>query len=149
MARGRRLDPGLVSKALAELIINAAEADPKGTVVVRSEADPDTGDLVIKVRDRGPGVSAKALTHAFDAFFSDKPAGRSRGLGLTRAKSCVEAIGGRIVLTNAPGGGALAKIALPTGRSGRGNADLGVEGDDELATRAAAAQRARSLRATG
>lgn len=60
--------------------------------------------------DRGPGVSAKALTHAFDAFFSDKPAGRSRGLGLTRAKSCVEAIGGRIVLSNAPGGGALAKI---------------------------------------
>lgn len=144
-----RLDPGLVSKALAELIINAAEADPKGTVVVRSEADPDTGALVLKVRDRGPGVSAKALTHAFDAFFSDKPAGRSRGLGLTRAKSCVEAIGGRIVLSNAPGGGALAKIALPTGRSGRGNTDLGAEGDDELATRAAAAQRARSLRATG
>ena len=76
-------------------------------------------------------MSAKALTHAFDAFFSDKPAGRSRGLGLTRAKSCVEAIGGRIVLTNAPGGGALAKIALPTGRSHRGNVDLGAD-DEEI-----------------
>jgi C4-dicarboxylate-specific signal transduction histidine kinase len=111
--------------------------------------DQVTGEIVMKVRDRGAGVSLKVLTHAFDAFFSEKPAGRGRGLGLTRAKSCIEAIGGRIQLTNAPGGGALATLALPTPMSGRGLVPVEVDGEDEVAHQAAAAQRARSLRATG
>lgn len=144
-----RLDPALVSKALAELIVNAAEADPKGTVVVRVEIDPVTSELLVRVRDRGTGVSLKSLTHAFDAFYSDKPAGRGRGLGLTRAKSCIEAIGGRVLLANAPGGGALATLVLPTPKSLVRLAPVEVDGEDEVARQAAAAQRARSLRATG
>lgn len=144
-----RLDPALVSKALAELIVNAAEADPKGLVVIRVEIDPVTSELLMRVRDRGAGLSPKGLTHAFDAFFSDKPAGRGRGLGLTRAKSCIDAIGGRIQLSNAPGGGALATLSLPTPQSLVRLAPVEVNGEDEVAYQAAAAQRARSLRATG
>jgi HD-like signal output (HDOD) protein/signal transduction histidine kinase len=45
-----RVDPGLVSRALSELIVNAAEADPKGTVVVRVEADAMTGEMVLRRR---------------------------------------------------------------------------------------------------
>lgn len=144
-----RLDPALVARALCELIVNAAEADPKGTVVVRAEADAVTGELLLRVRDRGNGLSMKVLTHAFDAFFSEKPSGRGRGLGLTRAKSCMEAIGGRVHLANAPGGGAMATMSIPSPKLGGGSGVVEVDGEDEVAFQAAAAQRARSLRATG
>ncbi len=78
----------------------------------------------VQVKDEGPGLSEHALAHAFDPFFSDKPAGRQPGLGLAVARSFVEAHHGRLTLENGPAGGALATVWLDTGpgRQGRGAA---------------------------
>jgi len=107
------LDPELVSTALGELVRNAVESRGSRHIELRIAIDPLEDRLRMEVRDDGAGLSPHALRHAFDPFFSDKPAGRQPGLGLARANRFVEAHGGTITLVNAAGGGAIAAIWLP------------------------------------
>jgi signal transduction histidine kinase/HD-like signal output (HDOD) protein len=112
-----RIDPALFVDALGELVANALEACPTGPVSVAASPEPGarvgtTPRLIITVRDTGPGMSAKALHHAFDPFFSEKPAGRQRGLGLTRARRIAEALGGDIILDSVQGRGTTATLVV-------------------------------------
>ncbi len=106
-------DAELAAVALAELIVNAVEAAPGIEPEIGVFADPERSRVVFEVSDRGPGMSRHALQHAFDPFFSEKPAGRQRGLGLTRARRLVEIQSGRVTLVLRDGGGARAMIELP------------------------------------
>ncbi len=72
----------------------------------------DAGDsAVITVRDQGPGIATEHLPRLFDSFFSTKQKGM--GLGLSIARTIVEAHGGRIRAENASGEGALFHVELP------------------------------------
>ncbi|TVQ54370.1 MAG: HDOD domain-containing protein [Phycisphaerales bacterium] len=104
------LDPSLVAMALTEVVRNAVEAKGSQHIELRIQTDPEHDRLRIQVRDDGPGLSNRALVHAFDPFFSEKAAGRQPGLGLSRARQAVEAHEGRITLENAPGGGAVVTL---------------------------------------
>lgn len=110
-----RIDAELAAQALSEPIANAMLARPGAEVHISIESEAFTDRLKVRVMDRGPGLSAKALIHAFDPFFSEQPAGRRAGLGLARARSIVELMGGDIEIANNPGdiGGAYAEIVLP------------------------------------
>lgn len=116
-----RFDPELVAQALCEPIANALLARPGGDVHISVESEAFTDRLKVRVIDRGPGMSARALTHAFDPFFSEQPAGRRAGLGLSRARSLVELMGGQIEIGNNPGdiGGAFAEVIIPEAKQGR------------------------------
>lgn len=105
-------DRELLARALAELITNALEASSGGNVRIGAETDPLDGRLVLRVEDQGAGMSQRAHKHAFDPFFSDKPAGRQRGLGLTRARRIAQLHGGEVRLSPNPQGGTIATIAL-------------------------------------
>ncbi len=109
-----RLDAGLVARILAELVGNAVETGSPVTLGVR--VDPLDDCLVFEVIDRGPGLSDRALRHAFDPFFSEKPAGRQPGLGLTRARRLSELLHGTLHLANTRDGGAVATLSLPVWR---------------------------------
>jgi CheY-like chemotaxis protein len=67
--------------------------------------------LVIAVRDNGPGVAPAVLARLFDAFFTTKPGGN--GLGLTITRSIVEQLGGTIRAANRRDGGMEFEVALP------------------------------------
>ena len=108
-----------VSQALLELVLNAAEAKPNALIEVRALAMPTDDRLMIQVLDEGPGLSDEALQHAFDPFFSEKPAGRQPGLGLSRAQRLITANHGTLSLKNRTDGGAAATILLTRWRGGQ------------------------------
>lgn len=114
-------DGGLVSRILAELVGNAVETGSPATLSVRVEPLDDS--LVFEVADRGPGLSERALRFAFDPFFSEKPAGRQPGLGLTRARRLTELLDGTLTLANGRECGAVATLSLPHWRTAKSLSD--------------------------
>jgi signal transduction histidine kinase len=81
------------------------------------------GDRIrISVADHGPGMSPEHRARAFDRFFRADQARThtgGAGLGLSLARSLVESRGGRMWLSETPGGGLTTVIDLPANANGR------------------------------
>jgi len=86
---------------------------PKETVT-GIDAAAEWSQVLIAVRDSGPGLDAKALEHLFDAFYTTKPQGL--GMGLAISRSIIEAHGGRLWATANVPQGAIVQFALPIAR---------------------------------
>ena len=106
-------DDEILARALGELIANALQSHESPRVSIRAETAGTDGRLKVIVRDHGRGLSTKARRHAFDPFFSERDAGRGRGLGLSRAKRLIEALGGTTGLLACEQGGTEAWVELP------------------------------------
>lgn len=110
------VDGPRLAKALAELLRNARDWAPETIVRARVQIDPADDRLLIRIEDDGPGLSPRAVRHAFDPFFSERPAGRGRGLGLPLAKRLVELHGGSLRLEPGEPAGTSAIVSLPDWR---------------------------------
>jgi signal transduction histidine kinase len=108
------LDKDLMTTALAEVLANALQASNNKPVFVRAHTTGADRRLLFVTEDNGAGMSTKALQHAFDPFFSERPAGRGTGLGLTRARRLVELHEGEIFLESRSGQGTTVTISVPT-----------------------------------
>jgi signal transduction histidine kinase len=103
-----------IQQVLLNLVLNAMDAvagspEERRTVVVAVESV--NGRIDLEVRDRGCGITAEQLPKLFDSFFSTKRTGM--GLGLSIARTLVEAHGGRICAESVPGDGAVFRVAFP------------------------------------
>lgn len=85
------------------LIDNAIDAmDGSGTLGLATRAGG--GNLIIEVRDTGPGMPPQVAARAFEAFYTTKDAGQGAGLGLDIARRIVvERHGGAITIDSRPG----------------------------------------------
>ncbi|MYU23749.1 HAMP domain-containing protein [Streptomyces sp. SID8352] len=126
-AEGR---PGMLTRALSNLIDNAAKFDPEGTapieVVVSGPARP--GSVRVEVLDRGPGITDLDLARVFDRFYRAADA-RSRpgsGLGLSIVREVALAHGGGPFAHRREGGGSV--IGFTTGPGGPPPEDPGPAG---------------------
>jgi signal transduction histidine kinase len=68
-------------------------------------------DVLVAVRDSGPGLSPESLDRLFDAFYTTKLDGM--GMGLSICRSIIEAHGGRVWATAKLAQGALFQFTLP------------------------------------
>ena len=68
----------------------------------------------LSIRDRGPGIPADRLKEVFEPFFTTKAEGM--GMGLSIARTLVEAHNGQISAANAPEAGAVFRVRLPIAR---------------------------------
>jgi PAS domain S-box-containing protein len=117
--RGLRVvgDEGRLVQIFANLLTNAAKyTDPGGQIVVSAEADK--GNIVVRVRDTGCGISHEMLPQVFDMFVQgDHTLDRSRGglgLGLTIVRSLVELHGGSVsVASEGLGKGSEFTVSFP------------------------------------
>jgi signal transduction histidine kinase/HD-like signal output (HDOD) protein len=115
-----RVDPAQVTAALVEVIDNALQATQSrhggattGVISIHGAYDALGKRVVLTVSDNGCGMDDATVKRAFDPFFSSKPAGRRRGLGLPKALRWVESSGGSMRLESRPGQGTRAIVLLP------------------------------------
>lgn len=103
-----------LAATLRELVRNALDHAGPSLRSVRIKAWCDSADksLVIQVRDDGSGMTPDVLERAMDPFFSHRPAGRRRGMGLSRARQWVVQNGGDIRLRSRPGAGTEVELRL-------------------------------------
>jgi len=103
-----------LQQVLINLIVNGMDAmanapEGKRQLTVRTQLNGD-GRVEVSVTDFGVGISSGNLPRLFDSFFTTRAEGM--GLGLSIARSIVEAHGGRIWGDNNPAGGATFRFTV-------------------------------------
>ena len=104
--------PHALKRCLTNLIVNAIKFGARAEVLIE-----DGTQLVIRVRDNGPGIPEAELERVFEPFYRleysrNRDTGGS-GLGLSIARDVVQAHGGSLVLANLPVRGLEAVVTLP------------------------------------
>lgn len=105
------------NQILTNLVQNAIEAVPDGTGRVRVGGGVDGGDIVLSVKDNGPGIPKDVQARLFTPFFTTKGPGAGMGLGLTIVRHVVQSHGGTIRVVSAPGEGAEFVVRIPRRQS--------------------------------
>ncbi len=104
-------DPGLLERVLANLFSNALRYSPAGSPPeLHAELADDV--VLLEVVDHGPGVPDEQKDRIFEPFTRVGDRHPGVGLGLAVAKGFAEAMGGRIMAKDTPGGGLTVRIAL-------------------------------------
>lgn len=115
-----RADEEILTRALRNLLENAAKYAPSGTDVTLRAVDSG-GHVAFEVRDQGPGVPASHRKSIWDPFERLHRPGTRRtsgsGLGLALVARAAEVHGGSVEFTEPDGGGAVFRINLPALRT--------------------------------
>jgi PAS domain S-box-containing protein len=104
-----------LQQVMINLIVNAIEAmadagDGPRELTIASGID-DANDVVVEVRDIGPGLEPEQLDRLFQSFYTTKPDGI--GMGLAISRSIAEAHGGRLSAAPNNPRGAVFRLTLP------------------------------------
>jgi signal transduction histidine kinase len=103
--------PFALRRALLNVLLNALQFAPKGSEV-EVALSTSHGNVIIEIRDRGPGIPAEQRARVFEMFATTRPEGT--GLGLFLARTAIRRCGGEIEALARPGGGTIIRISLPT-----------------------------------
>jgi two-component system sensor histidine kinase KdpD len=105
-------DPGLLERAVANMVANALAWSPPDRPVQVTAAHH--GDQVeLQVIDHGPGIPASDRHRLFQPFQRLGDAAGGVGLGLAVARGFLDAMHGQITPDDTPGGGLTMRIRLP------------------------------------
>ena len=127
-------DPHQLQQVLINLLTNAQQAlraaPEVREVTLTTQYDPAQHRITLAVADTGPGIPAALQARIFEPFFTTKPPGVGTGLGLPLCRGMVEAHGGTLEVSSAPGsrsnvpphatGGSRASVVADSTRCRRG-----------------------------
>lgn len=109
------IDPRRIRQVLTNLIGNAIKYSPRGQITIACEVEPDV--VVVSVSDQGEGIPPQYLDKIFERFFQVDGKTTRRvggiGLGLSIARSIIEAHDGKIWAESTPGQGSTFRFTLP------------------------------------
>jgi signal transduction histidine kinase len=104
-----------MQQVILNLVLNAVEAmgsvDAGARELVISAEQSQTNNILVAVRDSGPGIDPESLDRVFEAFYTTKSGGV--GMGLSICRSIIEAHGGRLWATGCEPRGALFQFTIP------------------------------------
>lgn len=111
-----RLDRVQLQQVVLNLILNAVEA--MGSIAEGARElsittkQYEAGDVLVAVRDSGPGIDPGCLARVFDAFYTTKSSGV--GMGLSICRSIIDAHGGRLWAEPTEPRGVVFQFTLPS-----------------------------------
>lgn len=110
-------DPDRLLQVLINLLANAIKFSPKDGATVWLDAEENSGELLVRVRDEGRGIPTDQLEKVFERFSrvdeQDERDKRGTGLGLAISRAIVQQHGGHIWAESTPGAGTTMFVALP------------------------------------
>ena len=109
------VDSAQIVSAIANVISNAVESYDGKSGPIEIVADNSESDkmVVLAINDHGCGMDTETIKKATWPFFSAKPAGRKRGMGLAYAARFIQINKGVLDITSEPGSGTTVTISLP------------------------------------
>jgi len=109
-----QLPEGEVKQILYNVLRNAIQASPDGEAVDVQIVE-GAQDVIVQIRDRGPGIPEDVASRIFDPFFTTKhgDSDSGMGLGLSVSRSLIEAMGGRIDVSAGLGLGSQFSAVFP------------------------------------
>lgn len=118
------IDPTQFEASLLNLIVNAADATPRGgricvetrVIALAPDAIPSLAPgryFRLRVTDTGQGMSDEVMSRIFEPFFTTKSAGKGTGLGLSQVYGFVRQSGGEVRVQSTPGQGTCFTVYLP------------------------------------
>lgn len=109
-------DPDRLRQVFCNLLDNAAKHGGSGKRIETS-IRPDGSDILISVRDFGPGIPPEELPNVKYKFYKGSSTARGSGIGLAVCEEIVSRHNGALTIRNAEdeAGGCVAEVRLPTG----------------------------------
>jgi PAS domain S-box-containing protein len=113
-------DPQQLMQVFLNVIVNAEQAIREGRDggTLRIRLGKSANSVWASFQDDGAGIPPENLPLIFDPFYTTKRPGRGTGLGLSICKSVMKEHNGNVEAANAPGGGAVFTVTLPTATHG-------------------------------
>jgi signal transduction histidine kinase len=114
-----RGDHERLEQLFVNLLLNAVQAIPEGhasenEVRISLRELPGQGAAVASIEDTGAGIPLEVQERIFQPFFTTKPIGQGKGLGLSICRGIVTALGGQISFQSEPAIGTTFRVVLPT-----------------------------------
>jgi two-component system sensor histidine kinase PilS (NtrC family) len=107
-----KLDRDMLLQILGNFAINSLQAiSDQRPPIIRLESELRDGNLLLRVRDNGLGMSADVLEHMGEAFFTTRQGGV--GLGVAISQQLCALLGGTFRVQSKEGVGTLIEVAFP------------------------------------
>jgi two-component system, NtrC family, C4-dicarboxylate transport sensor histidine kinase DctB len=111
--------PVRLQQVLVNVLSNAADAvEGQADRRVELGARAEGTEVILTIRDHGPGVAPAIADRIFDPFFTTKQVGSGLGLGLSISYNIMKDFGGDLRVANHPDGGAVFTLVLRPARAG-------------------------------
>ncbi len=105
-------NPTQLNQVFTNLLLNAAQAIPERGEI-RVTTTHEAGEVLVHIADTGHGMTPEVLSKLFTPFFTTRPTGKGKGLGLSISQDIINRHQGRIEVRSEPGQGSTFTLRLP------------------------------------